>query len=79
MAQREVLGRYKGSFMGLAWSFLTPLLMLAVYTFIFSVVFKARWGDGGEPLLRLSFEHRADKKAVPEHVGAIASLIEAQA
>jgi lipopolysaccharide transport system permease protein len=34
--------------MGLAWSFFTPLLMLAVYTFIFSVVFKARWGDGGE-------------------------------
>lgn len=48
MTRREVLGRYKGSFMGLAWSFFTPLLMLAVYTFIFSVVFKARWGDGGE-------------------------------
>lgn len=48
MTRREVLGRYKGSFMGLAWSFFTPLLMLAVYTFIFSVVFKARWGDSGE-------------------------------
>jgi lipopolysaccharide transport system permease protein len=48
MTRREVLGRYKGSFMGLAWSFFTPLLMLAVYTFLFSVVFKARWGDGGE-------------------------------
>ena len=35
MTRREVLGRYKGSFMGLAWSFFTPLLMLAVYTFIF--------------------------------------------
>lgn len=43
MAQREVAGRYKGSFMGLLWSFLTPLFMLAVYTFVFSVVFKARW------------------------------------
>ena len=30
MTRREVLGRYKGSFMGLAWSFFTPLLMLAV-------------------------------------------------
>lgn len=48
MTRRDVIGRYKGSFMGLAWSFFTPLLMLAVYTFIFSVVFKARWGDGGE-------------------------------
>ena len=34
--------------MGVAWSFFTPLLMLAVYTFIFSVVFTARWGDAGE-------------------------------
>jgi lipopolysaccharide transport system permease protein len=29
--------------MGLLWSFLNPLFMLAVYTFVFSVVFKARW------------------------------------
>lgn len=36
--------KYKGSFLGVFWSFITPLLMLAVYTFIFSVVFKARWG-----------------------------------
>ncbi|MBH3377804.1 MULTISPECIES: ABC transporter permease [Pseudomonas] len=43
MAGREVAGRYKGSVMGLLWSFLTPLFMLAVYTFVFSVVFKARW------------------------------------
>lgn len=48
MTKREVIGRYKGSFMGLAWSFFTPLLMLFVYTFIFSVVFKSRWGEGGE-------------------------------
>jgi lipopolysaccharide transport system permease protein len=44
MTKREVLGRYRGSIMGLAWSFFNPLLMLTVYTFIFSVVFKARWG-----------------------------------
>jgi len=44
MAWREVIGRYKGSILGLVWSFVTPLLMLAVYTFVFSVVFKARWG-----------------------------------
>ena len=48
MTQREVAGRYKGSVMGLAWSFFNPVLMLAVYTFVFSVVFKARWGVGGE-------------------------------
>ncbi|QGW64053.1 ABC transporter permease [Lysobacter soli] len=44
MVRREVVGRYKGSMIGLAWSFLNPLLMLAIYTFVFSVVFKARWG-----------------------------------
>jgi lipopolysaccharide transport system permease protein len=42
-AKREVLGRYRGSFLGLLWSFFNPLFMLAVYTFIFSVVFRARW------------------------------------
>jgi lipopolysaccharide transport system permease protein len=48
MTKREVVGRYKGSFMGLAWSFLNPVFMLVVYTFVFSVVFKARWGVGGD-------------------------------
>ena len=42
---REVVGRYRGSVAGLAWSMLHPLLMLAVYTFVFSVVFQARWGE----------------------------------
>ncbi|MEH6452511.1 MULTISPECIES: ABC transporter permease [Pseudomonas] len=45
---RDVLGRYRGSIMGLLWSFLNPLFMLVVYTFVFSVVFKARWGTGSD-------------------------------
>lgn len=44
LTQREILGRYRGSALGLGWSFLTPLAMLTVYTFVFSQVFKARWG-----------------------------------
>jgi len=49
MAWREVTGRYKGSIIGLFWSFINPVLMLAVYTFVFSVIFKARWGiDDGD-------------------------------
>ena len=43
LAKREVFGRYKGSVLGILWSFLTPLIMLIVYTFVFSVVFQARW------------------------------------
>lgn len=46
MTKRDVIGRYRGSIMGLAWSFFNPILMLTVYTFVFSVVFKARWGSG---------------------------------
>lgn len=48
LVKREVVGRYRGSIMGIAWSFFNPLLMLVIYTFVFSVVFKARWGVGGE-------------------------------
>lgn len=53
MTKREVVGRYRGSFMGLVWSFFHPLLMLAVYTFVFSVVFQVRWS--GEPTTRTDF------------------------
>lgn len=48
MTRREVVGRYKGSVMGQAWSFFNPVLMLAVYTFVFSEVFNARWGSAVE-------------------------------
>jgi lipopolysaccharide transport system permease protein len=44
LVKREAIGRYQGSVLGLLWSFFHPLLMLTVYTFVFSVVFKARWG-----------------------------------
>jgi lipopolysaccharide transport system permease protein len=40
---REVTGRYRSSALGFAWSFVTPIVMLALYTFVFGVVFKARW------------------------------------
>ncbi|WP_258401260.1 ABC transporter permease [Vibrio diazotrophicus] len=50
MTKRDILSRYKGSVLGVGWSLFTPLMMLAVYTFIFSVVFKAKWGgDIGQP------------------------------
>ena len=44
MTRREVIGRYKGSLIGLGWSFFNPIFMLVVYTFVFSVIFKSRWG-----------------------------------
>jgi lipopolysaccharide transport system permease protein len=42
---REVAGRYRGSFLGLAWSFFNPLLMLGIYTIVFSKMIDAKWGD----------------------------------
>ena len=47
MTKREVVGRYQGSAFGLAWSFLNPVFMLVVYTFVFSEIFKMRWGGMG--------------------------------
>lgn len=46
MTKRDVVGRYKGSVMGVMWSLFNPLFLLVIYTFVFSVVFKARWGAG---------------------------------
>lgn len=40
---REIAGRYRGSVGGVSWSLVQPMAMLFVYTFVFSVVFKARW------------------------------------
>ena len=45
LSKRKIEERYRGSILGWTWSFTTPLLMLAVYTFVFSEVFQARWGD----------------------------------
>lgn len=43
MARREILGRYRGSWLGIFWSLLTPILLLGVYTFVFGIIFQARW------------------------------------
>lgn len=43
LIRREIAGRYRGSVLGLLWSLLNPLFMLAVYTFVFGVVLKSHW------------------------------------
>jgi lipopolysaccharide transport system permease protein len=43
LTKRDVLARYRGSLFGALWSLLSPILMLIVYTFVFGLVFKARW------------------------------------
>jgi lipopolysaccharide transport system permease protein len=53
--RREVLQKYKGTYLGIVWSFVTPLAMLAVYTFAFSVVLGARWQSGNQTGSHLEF------------------------
>jgi lipopolysaccharide transport system permease protein len=48
LTSREISARYKGSVLGIAWSVIQPLCALLVYTFVFSVIFKARWGGGSD-------------------------------
>lgn len=47
LVRRDISSRYRGSALGGLWVFLSPLIMLSVYTFVFSVIFKVRWGAGG--------------------------------
>lgn len=54
LTRRELVGRYRGSVLGLLWSFANPILLLTMYAFVFSVVFNARWG-AGEPESRAQF------------------------
>jgi len=48
MAKRDILSQYRGSVLGLAWSFIIPLILLSIYSFVFSTIFKARWDTGGD-------------------------------
>ena len=43
-ARRDLVGRYKGSALGIAWAVLTPVVMIAIFTFIFAGIFGARFG-----------------------------------
>lgn len=50
LAWRDIASRYKGSTIGLLWALITPLLMLGIYTAVFSGIFQARWGQTGGPV-----------------------------
>lgn len=47
LIRRNVAARYRGSFLGVGWTVLQPLLMLGIYTYVFGVVFKTRWRPDG--------------------------------
>lgn len=43
LIKRDVLLRYRGAMFGVLWIFLSPLLMLTIFAFIFGQVFQTRW------------------------------------
>jgi lipopolysaccharide transport system permease protein len=47
LSKRELAMRYRGSVLGLVWAFVTPIVMIAIYTFIFVGIFNARFGANG--------------------------------
>ena len=46
LTKRELSARYRGSVLGFLWALLTPVVMIAIFTIIFSGIFKARFGAG---------------------------------
>ncbi|UOX69916.1 ABC transporter permease [Enterocloster bolteae] len=47
LVKKDIEQRYKGSVLGILWAVLVPLLMLAIYTFVFSEIFQAKWNVSG--------------------------------
>ncbi len=43
LIKRDVLVRYRGAYFGLLWIFLNPLILLAIFVFVFGQIFEARW------------------------------------
>lgn len=43
LTRREVVGRYRGSHLGIFWSFINPVLLLCVYTVVFKYIFRAKF------------------------------------
>ena len=43
LIKRDVLLRYRGAMFGVAWVFLSPLIMLAIFAYVFGQIFQARW------------------------------------
>ena len=50
MIKRDVLLRYRGAMFGVMWVFLSPLVMLAIFAFVFGHIFQARWPQQQEGL-----------------------------
>jgi ABC-type polysaccharide/polyol phosphate export permease len=55
LVARDLKARYRGSILGFLWSFVNPLLLLLVYTFVFTIVLPGYRGDTLEPFALFMF------------------------
>ena len=46
MIRRDIKGRYIGSAMGIFWSVINPLIMIAIYVLVFSSLMQEKWKFG---------------------------------
>ena len=47
LVKRDVMGRYRGSFFGVFWSLVQPLIMLSIYTLVFGEILQSKWSRAG--------------------------------
>jgi lipopolysaccharide transport system permease protein len=78
LARRQVLQRYRESMFGLVWTLMNPLILLLIYGFVFSQVFKSRWvGEvGDEPYALLIFSGLMIFNFLSETLNGSSSLVQ---
>ncbi len=88
LVRRDIVGRYRGSYGGLFWTVIHPLLLMLTYWFVFDIVLRTRFGEGGRPgnfvlyflagmLPWLAFSEAVGRSAgiVPEHANFVKKLV----
>ncbi|MCH2185124.1 ABC transporter permease, partial [Myxococcota bacterium] len=55
LARKRIVARYRGSILGIVWSFVLPALMLTIYTLVFGVVLQSRWSAGESTTTEYAF------------------------
>jgi lipopolysaccharide transport system permease protein len=88
MVRRDIAGRYRGSYAGLFWTVIHPLLMMVTYYFVFGIVLRTRFGGDSRPssfllyflagmLPWLAFSEAVGRSAsvVPEHRTFVKKLV----
>lgn len=77
LVRRDILGRYRGSFGGLFWTVIHPLLMMLTYYFVFGVVLRTRFGEdtGSSGFLMYFLAGMAPWLAVSEAVGRAPGVV----